>query len=403
MSNNFWNIKKRYRFNQFFEDHNHIKHIIMSLKQDLYQPTLLLDEKICRQNIAKMVAKASRNKVQFRPHFKTHQSIEIGEWFREAGVTAITVSSIKMATFFAEDGWKDITVAIPANSLEKNRINRLAKNINLNLITADIEGTKLLDSILEYPISFWIKIDVGYHRTGVLYHDATMIRSILDVADKSKYLKFCGFLTHAGHSYNCKNKNEIIYVHNESTRILHDLKTRFISEYPEIKISAGDTPTCSMAEDFTMVDEIRPGNFVFYDIMQVQITACTYQEIAVALACPVVAKHGDRNEIIIIGGGIHFSKDFILTNDENKNFGDLVLVNDNGWSDPVNGCFLSKLSQEHGTLKVTDEIFNKLNVGDIIGILPVHSCMTANLMGGYTTLSGKKLDYFDIRKEYYTQ
>lgn len=373
----------------------------MALIKNIFQPTLLLDENICRNNIIKMVNKALINKVQFRPHFKTHQSIEIGEWFREAGVSAITVSSIKMATFFAEKGWNDITVAIPANSLEKDRINRLAKNINLNLITADLEGTLRLVSVLEFPVNFWIKIDVGYHRTGVLFDDIQMIHSILEVVEKNKYLKFAGFLTHAGQSYHCTSQDEIKNVHNESTAILLNLKNRFISEYPEIKISVGDTPTCSVAEDFTMVDEIRPGNFVFYDIMQDQITACTKKDIAIALACPVVAKHNDRNEIIIIGGGIHFSKDFIVTNDGNKNFGDLVLLNDTGWCEPEHGCFLSKLSQEHGTLSVTKEIFNKIHVGDVIGILPVHSCMTANLMGGYTTLSGINLDYFDIRKEYY--
>lgn len=373
----------------------------MSVKFALFQPTLLLDEKICRKNISNMVNKAATNNVLFRPHFKTHQSIEIGEWFRELGITAITVSSIKMATFFAEHGWKDITVAIPANSLEKDRINRLAKNITLNLITADIDGTKKLASILEYPVNFWIKIDVGYHRTGVLYDDYNVISSILEVVSKNKNLNFCGFLTHAGQSYHCRDKSEIIKVHNESTTILLDLKKKYISQFPHLKISVGDTPTCTVADDFTMVDEIRPGNFVFYDIMQVQISACEKKDIAVAIACPVVAKHSDRNEIIVIGGGIHFSKDFIERSDGNKSFGDLVVLDENGWSAPIEGCFMSKLSQEHGTIFVSDEVFHQIEVGDIVGILPVHSCMTANLMGGYTTLSGKKLDYFDIRKEYY--
>ncbi|MBL0026662.1 MAG: alanine racemase [Saprospiraceae bacterium] len=188
----------------------------MKNKLNLLEPTLVINEDICRQNLQRMTERAKRHKVLFRPHFKTHQSIEIGEWFRDAGVTAITVSSIKMATFFAEHGWEDITVAIPVNSLEKDRINRLAKNIELNLLTADYEGTILLDSVLKYPVGLWIKIDIGYNRTGIHFADSILIDSILDIIKRSPNLTFRGFLTHAGQSYNCRSNAEIIEVHQQS-------------------------------------------------------------------------------------------------------------------------------------------------------------------------------------------
>ncbi|MBK8518688.1 MAG: alanine racemase [Saprospiraceae bacterium] len=373
----------------------------MKNKLNLLEPTLVINEDICRQNLQRMAERAKRHKVLFRPHFKTHQSIEIGEWFRDAGVTAITVSSIKMATFFAEHGWEDITVAIPVNSLEKDRINRLAKNIELNLLTADYEGTILLDSVLKYPVGLWIKIDIGYNRTGIHFADSILIDSILDIIKRSPNLTFRGFLTHAGQSYNCRSNAEIIEVHQQSVSKMKSVSEKYKSIYPDHKISVGDTPTCSIENDFGLVDEIRPGNFIFYDLMQAQISACGKDEIAIAMACPVVARHAERLEIIFIGGGIHFSKDYILDAKGQKRFGDLVMINENGWSEVVDGCYVSKLSQEHGTLKVTPDVFKNIHAGDIVGILPVHSCMTANLMGGYTTLSSKKLDYFDIRKEYF--
>jgi D-serine deaminase-like pyridoxal phosphate-dependent protein len=64
-------------------------------------PTLLLDEGRARRNLDGMAARAARAGVRFRPHFKTHQSARIGEWFREAGVHSITVSSVRMAAYFA--------------------------------------------------------------------------------------------------------------------------------------------------------------------------------------------------------------------------------------------------------------------------------------------------------------
>ena len=61
-----------------------------------------------------MVDRAAAADVDFRPHFKTHRSREVGRWFRDFGVAAITVSSVDMAQYFSNDGWDDITIAFPA-------------------------------------------------------------------------------------------------------------------------------------------------------------------------------------------------------------------------------------------------------------------------------------------------
>ncbi|KPK99745.1 MAG: hypothetical protein AMJ91_06575, partial [candidate division Zixibacteria bacterium SM23_73_3] len=68
---------------------------------EIVKPTLLLDKKRVMKNIEKMARKAKAAGVRFRSHFKTHQSGEIGNWFRDVGVEAITVSSLDMAQYFA--------------------------------------------------------------------------------------------------------------------------------------------------------------------------------------------------------------------------------------------------------------------------------------------------------------
>ena len=75
------------------------------MKMNITTPTLLLDEQKCRKNIEKLVQKATDNQLVIRPHFKTHQSHEVGRWFREAGIRQITVSSFAMAAYFVEDGF----------------------------------------------------------------------------------------------------------------------------------------------------------------------------------------------------------------------------------------------------------------------------------------------------------
>lgn len=373
----------------------------MPLPLQIIEPTLLLDEAKCRRNILKMVEKAARNGVKLRPHFKTHQSHALGQWFRQMGVQTITVSSLKMACYFAEDGWDDITVAFPVNTLEADRLNRLAKKIRLNVVIEDLNTISRLNSILQYPIHAFIKTDIGYNRTGVDAADYATIDAILDAIGKADKLSLKGFLAHAGHSYNSRSHQAIQQVHYESLEAIQALHNHYNKLIPNLEISIGDTPTCSICEGFGPATEIRPGNFVFYDITQAAITSCTKDEIAVALACPVVAKHKARNEIILYGGGVHFSKDVLDLGNGNRSYGDWVQYQENGWGDPVPGCYMSKLSQEHGTLKVTDEMFEQVSVGDVLLILPVHSCMTADLQGSFTTLNGKRIDMMDKRGEYF--
>jgi len=372
-----------------------------SILKTLTVPTMLIDERKCRHNIRRMADKALHHNIRLRPHFKTHQSRQIAGWFREAGTDCITVSSLRMAEYFAADGWDDITVAFPVNALEHERINRLAERIRLNLLVAGSEGAGLLSQVLQFPVGVWIKIDAGSRRTGVFPDDRNTINTILEAVNATDKMSLRGFLTHAGHSYGCRSRDEILRVHRESVALLAGLAAEYRSAWPRLEVSTGDTPTCSVADDFSNVDEIRPGNYVFYDLMQAAISSCSKKDIAVAVACPVVAKHNDRNEVILYGGAIHFAKDSIVTDGGITIYGELVQVCGDGWSAPLKGCYLSKLSQEHGTLKVTDEVFRQINVGDMVAILPVHSCMTANLLAGYTTLGGERLEYFDFRKDYF--
>ena len=65
-----------------------------------------------------MAAKARRNNVAFRPHVKTHQSLAVAQWLKEEGVAKITVSSLKMAAYFAQHPQK-YTVAFIAFGAEE--------------------------------------------------------------------------------------------------------------------------------------------------------------------------------------------------------------------------------------------------------------------------------------------
>lgn len=352
-------------------------------------PTLVLDKERCIRNIEKIVKKVKGTSTEVRPHFKTHQSIEIGRWYKKYGTDKITVSSLEMASYFSED-WDDITVAFPINVLEVETINELASRIKLNLLAVGPDALYFLADNLTAQAGICIKVDVGTHRTGVNPGDTASIDRLLDIIDSSDKMYFKGFLGHAGHSYGSRSKEEILRIHEQGRSIMAVLRTHYQTRYPDLIISLGDTPTCSVATDFEGIDEIRPGNYVLYDIMQEQIGSCTYDEVAAAVACPIVAIHPERNEMIIYGGGVHFSKDSIKT-DHGTSYGHIVTQDGNGWGNPIEGMYVKGLSQEHGKIAVPSDRINDYQVGGLLYILPVHSCMTADLLKVYTTTDGDKI------------
>lgn len=344
------------------------------------KPTLLINKKKVADNIKMMFEKADSSQVIFRPHFKTHQSAEIGELFRKQGIDRITVSSVSMAQYFANSGWNDITIAFPVNLAELDEINVLAGQIKLNLLVDSVFSTDQLAKSLSNKVGLFIEIDNDYHRSGLLPAQTAVIDGITEIISQSEVLEFKGFLTHAGNTYNARGKDEVLSIMDDAALKLDSLKQKYIGQFPEIITSYGDTPSCSMANDLGDFDEIRPGNFVYNDVMQYHIGSCSLQDIAVVVACLIVSVYKDRNELIIYGGAVHLSKEFIAADNDFKLFGYIVKLTEKGWSDPIPGAYVSSISQEHGIVKMPENQINDFSPGDIIGVLPIHSCLTADLL-----------------------
>lgn len=364
---------------------------IISL-QDICEPTLLLDENKCRNNISRVFSKINNLGIQFRPHFKTHQSKEISQWFQELGINKITVSSVKMAKYFAQINWQDILIAFPLNIRELPEILLLSQHIKLKLTISDLYTIEFLSNVLTYPIDIYLEIDVDFKRSGFAIEDFNKIKKALSIIDKSKYLNLIGLLSHNGKVYSCTSKEEVVAQHRIFLEKLIDLKNKIHSLGFNIILSIGDTPSVSICEDFTGIDELRPGNFVFYDIQQTFIGSCNLDDIAVCLAVPIVATYPERNEIVCYGGASHLSSEHLVI-DEVKIYGLVVEIHPNSWSSPLENTFVRFVSQEHSVIKTTKNEINRFKVGDLIGILPIHSCLTADVMKRYLILNKGWVDH----------
>lgn len=345
-------------------------------------PYLLLNRDICLSNIQKMYAKAEKQGLIFRPHFKTHQSHTIGGWFKHIGVKQISVSSFQMAKYFASDGWIDITVAFPVLPNDVEIINSISDQITLNILFSSVQNFNCTANIISKKVNAFIELDTGHGRSGLHPDDTRSIALLVNLIQSHPNINLKGFLTHTGQTYSLKNPIEVEAIHRKTLTILTRIKAFWKDSIPDISISYGDTPSCSVSDDFWGIDEIRPGNFVFYDLMQTRIGSCKHNDIATALICPVVDVHYDRNEILIKGGAIHLSKEFIVQADGTKSYGAICPFDGVLWGEPFTSMYIDRLSQEHGVIKVNDadELIH-FKVGQLLAVLPVHSCLTLDTMG----------------------
>jgi len=358
----------------------------------IMHPTLLLDEARCRANIKQMAEHAKASGTRFRPHFKTHQSAKVGEWIRAEGVTSIACSSLRMAEYFADAGWDYILVAFPVNWREIDLINRLAGKIRLGLIVESRETARFLGAQLQHPVDIWLDVDTGYHRTGIDWEANSEAIALATLITAAPMLRLRGMLTHSGHSYKSRTPEEIQAVYDETVNHFNSLRTHLTAAgFAGLELSLGDTPSCVVVKDLSAVEEVRPGNFVYFDWMQVIIGTCAAEDVAVALACPVVTKNAARNQIVVYGGGVHLSKDSFVDRKGRTTFGAVCLPTDTGWSTPFEDTYVVSLSQEHGVLQVAPQDFDRIQIGELVCILPVHSCMTADLMKSVVTFDGEEI------------
>ncbi len=350
---------------------------------ELNTPAFLVDRAIVQQNCISMRNKAQRSKVVFRPHVKTHKTIEVARMQVGDSSGPITVSTLAEAEFFAQHGFDDITYAVPISPAKFDRAAALARCIQrLNLLLDNAETLHALQNFHAADgivFDVFLKVDSGYHRAGVDPDSPESVRLAVDLAT-SPAVRFRGLLTHAGHSYNSKNPEEIRKTASQEKESL----TRLRAQIPHpgaanLVRSIGSTPTASVVDEFTDTDEVRPGNYVFYDVFQARIGACTLSQCAVSVLATVIGNYPHHGHLLVDAGALALSKDPGPDHiDCECGFG--IVCDLNLKNLPMK---LIGLSQEHGKIQAEPSVLQHYPVGTRLRIVPNHSCLTAAMYDSY--------------------
>jgi len=350
---------------------------------NLGTPSALVDLDRLERNATRMADHTRQLGVRLRPHVKTHKCVEAARIQTRGHFGGITVSTLAEAKGFAEAGFRDIIYAVPiapqklTGALEIGlRIDRLAVLVDhMETITA-IEGIAGAHATI-FPV--WLKIDCGLHRAGVDPETERAV-ALAKRLQNSIHIDFRGVLTHAGQSYDAVNRAEALAVAQEEVTVTLGFVDRLAKEeigVPEVSI--GSTPTISSAESLEGIDEVRPGNYAFFDVFQSAIGSCSLDDVAFSVLATVVSVHPEENRAVIDAGALALSKDPGPTHvDPGCGFGRIVAVED---QHPLPGLRLSSVSQEHG--EISGPGTAALRPGTLLRILPNHSCLAAACFDSY--------------------
>jgi len=362
--------------------------------ETLKTPSLVLDIAKVKRNAERMSRRIKQFSADLRPHIKTHKCIEVARIQTAGHSGAVTVSTLAEARSFAANGFTKITYAVPIESGKFKEAIEISRDCELSLITDDSDVPDQLNDAAKQAnvqLNVFLKVDCGYHRCGVEPTNPEAIEIPRRISNAS-HLRFAGILTHAGHSYNCQTKPELLALAKHERDVMADFGEALRKEVGQVPIvSIGSTPTITSVDHLDGIDEVRPGNYIFFDAFQATLGSCSFDDCALTVLAAVVHRasgEGDRRKVIIDAGAIALSKDR----------GPVGLNPDCGYGKVLDlsgkdlNLTVSEMSQEHGIIIAKDEnIFDRLRVRSRVRVLANHSCLTAAQHSHYNVLEGENI------------
>ena len=241
--------------------------------------------------------------VALRPHLKTAKSAAVARLATRNEAGGITVSTVAEAEYFVEHGFLDVLMRLPGSN-SRSHCEAHHRGATITLIA---DHPALAERIAEHraPFRALVEIDSGDRRAGV----DSGSDALLDVATAMGD-KLVGVMTHAGHSYDCRDVSCVKAVAEEERAAVVRAAERLRAAGLRVEVvSVGSTPTMTHADRLDGVTEGRPGVYMFHDLFQAAIGSCTTDDIALTVLASVIGIDTGENRFLVDAGALALSKD----------------------------------------------------------------------------------------------
>jgi D-serine deaminase-like pyridoxal phosphate-dependent protein len=345
-------------------------------------PALLIDLDVVARNLAWMQEKADTHGVALRPHIKTHKIAELALMQVRLGASGVTAAKVSEAEVMAEAGIDNIFIANQVVTREKiKRLVALSRKAQIAIGLDSLDGARTLSEIFGaegVTIDYLIEIDTGLKRCGVSPGEPAV--QLLREVDSFPSLNFKGIFTHAGHVYSAGSPEQVAEISLSESRLITETAEGFHQIGIKVdRVSVGSTPTMKVWQGHNGIHEIRPGNYIFNDAMQVALGVAESEDCALTVLATVISRPASDRAVIDAGSKVFALDKGVHGKEMIRGFG-VVLRKE---------AILERLSEEHGVMLLAPQV--KLDIGDRVRIIPNHSCPVVNLFDRAYGLRGNEV------------
>ena len=331
---------------------------------DLETPSILIDLDVMENNIAVMQKRCDDLGIQFRPHIKTHKIPDIAQKQIDAGAVGIACQKVSEAEVFADAGFTDIQ--LPYNIVGARKVRRLAELAKRAKVTVTVDSKAVVDGIataaqdVGATIHMMVELVALNKRTGTTPEDAFELAQHIVNTDN---LHFAGVMIYPS-------------VAAIRDRLQKTLSLLTDADIDVEMVSGGGSGAILESHLIPELTEMRVGTYVFWDWGSVNHGWATFDDCAMRIRATIVSAN-EKSRVILDSGS--------------------KTVN----AETVDGLFgyiaeypkarLHQLNEEHGYVDFT-ACDSMPKVGDIVHIIPVHTCVVTNLHNQLYGVRGDKIE-----------
>ena len=343
-------------------------------------PAVVVDLGVVRDNVSAAARIARTGAVCLRPHVKTHKSVRLAAMQIASDAAGLTAAKPSEAAVFLRAGMPAVTVAYPV--LRRGAFDLLlgaaaASGSEVRFVVDSEAGAEALASVAQQQgivLPTYMEVDTGLRRCGVRPSSPEALSLSVRLA-RTPGIDFLGLLSHAGHAYGAADAAGVRAIAAQERAVLLALSDRLEREAIQVRErSVGSTPTVFLNDGFEGLTEVRPGNYVFMDLVQVALGAARPSDLALQVLATVVSANPSF-AIVDAGSKVLSSDKAPHGADTLKGYGMAITLEDGV------AVAVSRLSEEHGF--IDQPAGRPLVIGERVRILPNHACPVANLAAGY--------------------
>ena len=336
-------------------------------------PVGVVDVARARANAERAAQYCSLHGLRWRPHVKTHKSVDVARIQIEAGAAGLTVATPREAEVMSRVT-DDILLAYPPLGASKvDRLMALPSSVRLLVgLDSEVAMAPLAEAAAERgrTVGILVEIDAGLGRVGLTRPEETI--ALAESAVRLPGVEYRGVMFYPGHLRESMDEQA------DGIAALGDRLATFIEALdragvpPEV-VSGGSTPTLWQTHLIGGVTEVRPGTCIYNDRDILQMGACGEGDLAYSVLATVVSNAVPGQAVVDAGSKALAKEPF-----RSGGFGMLL---------DRPSVLMRALSEEHGVLDLSTTDWRP-DVGDRVRIVPNHVCVSVNLQDHVVALTG---------------